>query len=119
MRHLTQHARTLRRNMTDAEQLLWRHLRNKQLNGLKFRRQQPIGSYIVDFVCFEKKLVIEVDGGYHSRRHGPDARRDEALRRWGYHVLRLDAELVVHDLPAAIARIREELARVASSLEPR
>jgi len=52
--------------MTEAEQTLWRHLRLRQVDGCKFRRQQPIGKYIVDFVSFEKKLIIEVDGGHHS-----------------------------------------------------
>ncbi len=56
-------ARALRKNLTDAEKLLWRHLRDRQLDGCKFRRQHPIGKFIVDFVCVEKKLVIEVDGG--------------------------------------------------------
>lgn len=58
-------ARYLRRNKTDAESLLWRHLSAKKVAGLKFRRQQPIGPYIVDFVCFDKQLVIEVDGSQH------------------------------------------------------
>ena len=59
-------ARNLRKRFTEAEKLLWRYLRARQLEGLKFRRQQPIGNYIVDFVCFEKGLVIEVDGGQHA-----------------------------------------------------
>ena len=53
--------------MTDAERLLWRELRSRQLDGQKFRRQQPIGRYVVDFVCLEKRLVIEVDGGHHAQ----------------------------------------------------
>jgi len=65
-RDIKHHARKLRKNMTDAERLLWQHLRNRQLGGYKFRRQRPIGPYIVDFVCLEKKLVIEVDGGQHA-----------------------------------------------------
>jgi very-short-patch-repair endonuclease len=58
-------AKVLRKNFTDTERLLWRHLRAKQMEGYKFRRQEPIGGYIVDFVCQEKKIVIEVDGGQH------------------------------------------------------
>jgi very-short-patch-repair endonuclease len=61
-------ARTLRKGPTDAERLLWKHLRMRQLVSYKFRRQQPIGSYIVDFVCFEKKLIIELDGGQHTEQ---------------------------------------------------
>jgi very-short-patch-repair endonuclease len=61
-------ARQLRRNPTDAERLLWRKLRFWQVDGLKFRRQQALGPYIVDFVCLEKRLVIEVDGGQHAEK---------------------------------------------------
>ncbi len=60
--HLTRLAKNLRANQTDAERLLWKHLRSKQLKDTKFRRQQPIGEYIVDFVSFEKKLIVELDG---------------------------------------------------------
>jgi len=60
--------RQLRKNMTDVEHALWRHLRLRQFSGYKFRRQQPIVKYIVDFVCFEKKLIIEVDGSQHSEQ---------------------------------------------------
>jgi len=59
-------ARCLRKNLTDSERLLWHHLRSKQLEGLKFRRQESFGHYIVDFVCHEKRVVIEVDGGQHA-----------------------------------------------------
>jgi very-short-patch-repair endonuclease len=59
-------AKNLRNRVTDAEKLLWRYLRAKQLEGFKFRRQQPIGNYMVDFVCFEKGIVIEADGGQHA-----------------------------------------------------
>ncbi len=69
-----QKARTLRSNLTDAEQFLWRRLRLRQLDGHKFRRQRPLGPYIVDFVCLEKKLVIEVDGGQHSDNKVYDSR---------------------------------------------
>ncbi|MCD6298084.1 MAG: endonuclease domain-containing protein [Deltaproteobacteria bacterium] len=82
------HARKLRKNMTDAERLLWRHLRNRQLGEYKFRRQRPIGPYIVDFVCLEKKLVIEVDGGQHAGQVESDAKRSGYLEDKGYKVLR-------------------------------
>ncbi len=59
-------AKILRRKSTDTENLLWKHLRAKQIEGLKFRRQEATGTYIVDFVCYEKRIVIEVDGGQHS-----------------------------------------------------
>ncbi len=84
----TEFARQLRRNMTDAECRLWRHLRRRQLAGHKFRRQCPIGCYIVDFVCFEQMLVVELDGGQHAERGARDAQRDAWLQAQGYQVLR-------------------------------
>ena len=63
----TQHiAKILRKRPTDAEKLIWRYLRGKQLEGFKFRRQEPIGKYVGDFVCYEKRIVVEVDGGQNS-----------------------------------------------------
>jgi len=76
---LTIFAKNLRKNSTKSERLLWKHLRNKQLEGLKFRRPQPIGKYIVDFVCFEKRIVIEVDGGHHALQTDRDLQRDNWL----------------------------------------
>ena len=81
-------ARTLRRNMTDAEKLLWRFLRDRQLSGYKFHRQHPIGPFIVDFVCLEKKLIIEVDGGQHSKQLEADSKRSDYFEERGYRVLR-------------------------------
>ncbi|RJP58783.1 MAG: endonuclease domain-containing protein, partial [Deltaproteobacteria bacterium] len=63
---ITPTAKTLRKRLTDTERLLWTYLRAKQLEGFKFRRQEPIGRYIADFVCYEKRIVIEVDGGQHG-----------------------------------------------------
>src|SRR5581483_1370190 len=83
----TSRARQLRKSMTDAERRLWSKLRGQQLAGLKFRRQAPIGPYIVDFVCLERKLVVEVDGGQHAR-DGTDDRRTAWLEREGYRVIR-------------------------------
>ena len=81
-------AKTLRQDQTDAEGLLWHYLRNKQLDGYKFRRQQPIGPYIVDFACMSRKLVIELDGGQHAEQHNHDKKRDDYLRGKGYRILR-------------------------------
>jgi very-short-patch-repair endonuclease len=88
--HLTQRARALRRQSTEAEKLLWRSLRGKQLEGIKFRRQQPIGEYIVDFVSFSHRLVIEVDGGQHARpdEQSRGQRRDAWLQEQGFTELR-------------------------------
>jgi very-short-patch-repair endonuclease len=81
-------AKRLRRNTTDAERLLWRHLRAKAFENLKFKRQQPIGDYIVDFVCFEKKLIVEVDGGQHALNEDDDNERAEWLNAQGFKVIR-------------------------------
>ena len=83
-----QKAQALRQNRTNAEGLLWHYLRNKQLAGHKFRRQQPIGPYIADFACLSEKLLIELDGGQHAERTASDARRDGFLQEKGYRVLR-------------------------------
>jgi len=81
-------AKNLRTNSTDTERHLWRHLRAKRFEGLKFRRQAPIGPYIVDFVCYEKKLVIECDGGQHASQVDQDQKRDQWLKTQGFTVLR-------------------------------
>jgi very-short-patch-repair endonuclease len=74
--------------LTDAERLLWTYLRAKQLEGLKFRRQEPIGKYIADFACHEKRIVIEVDGRQHSTNKERDRERDNWFKEQGYKVLR-------------------------------
>jgi very-short-patch-repair endonuclease len=85
-RHFT--AKALRKDFTDTERLLWKYLRAKQMEGYKFRRQEPIGSYIVDFVCQEKRIIIELDGGQHSVERERDNKRDNWLEEQGYKVLR-------------------------------
>ncbi|MFH1942905.1 MAG: endonuclease domain-containing protein [bacterium] len=85
---LTDVARRLRRDASEAEKALWRVLRGRNLEGLKFRRQYPMGNYIADFVCFEKRLIIEVDGGQHAVDTSGDERRDAWFRKEGFDVLR-------------------------------
>ena len=80
-------AKQLRSQMTDAERRLWYHLRAHRFGGFKFKRQAPIGPYIVDFICFEHKLIVEVDGGQHSERD-TDRARDAWLFKEGYRVAR-------------------------------
>ena len=84
----TARARQLRKSLTDAERVLWNILRNRQVLGYRFRRQAPIGPYIVDFVCFENRLVIEVDGGQHVEQADYDADRTGWLEGAGYRVMR-------------------------------
>ena len=86
--NLTEAARKLRKESTDAEQLLWKHLRTKQLHGLKFRRQEQIGRFIADFVCFERNLIIEADGGQHAVEKEKDLERTVWLNSQGFTVLR-------------------------------
>src|SRR5271165_2158590 len=82
------HAREMRRDSTDAERRLWAYLHGRQLENFKFRRQHPIGPFIVDFCCIEKKLVIELDGGQHLDYQQYDARRTGVMEERGYSVIR-------------------------------
>jgi very-short-patch-repair endonuclease len=99
-------ARALRTSSTDVENLLWRQLRRKQFAGQKFRRQQPIDNYIVDFVCFEKRVVIEVDGGQHASERDKDAERDEYLIRNGFKVLRFWNNEVLQNMDGVLEVMR-------------
>ena len=90
-------ARELRRNLTDTERLIWSKLRNRRFARFKFRRQVPIGPYIVDFVCFEQKFVIELDGGQHARQTVRDAARTKWLESRGYRVMRFWNHVVFED----------------------
>ena len=110
---LAARARQLRLSPTPSEQRLWLQLRGRRL-GVAFRRQVPIGDFIADFVAPSARLVVEVDGGSHSGRERADARRDAKLRRLGYRVLRVEAELVMKQLPVALQRVREALAPVGA-----
>ena len=105
----TDRARVLRKNSTDAERRLWQHLRRYQINGCKIRRQQPIGPYIVDFVCFEKRLIIEVDGGQHVLQVEDDNARTEWLRSQGFHVLRFWNNQIIGEIDSVKAAIMEVL----------
>ena len=86
--NLTETARKLRKESTDAEQLLWGYLRRKQLHGLKFRRQEQIGRFIADFVCYERALRVEADGGQHAVEKENDLERTTWLNSQGFTVLR-------------------------------
>ncbi len=106
-------AKELRSNQTDAEKILWHHLQNKQLEEHKFRRQQPIGNYIVDFVCLEKKLVVELDGGQHNEEAGIkyDQKRTEFLEKSGFKVLRFWNEQVFKNMSDVLDGIFAELSK--------
>jgi very-short-patch-repair endonuclease len=99
-------SRNLRKRQTDAENLLWRHLRRKQVEGCRFRRQQPIGRYIVDFVCLEKRLILEIDGGQHDIEKDKDQERTNWLVTEGYSVLRFWNNEVLTNLEGVLETIR-------------
>lgn len=101
-------ARRLRQTQTEAERALWARLRNRRLKGVKFRRQQPIGRYIVDFVSFEKRTVVEIDGGQHDQTGVSN--KDEERTAWligeGYRVLRFWNNEVLKNMEGVLEAIR-------------
>jgi very-short-patch-repair endonuclease len=102
-------ARELRKDLTEAEQALWKHLRMRQLGNYKFRRQQAIGLYIVDFVSFEGRVVIELDGGQHSQQMDHDSKRTAWLESQGYRVLRFWNNQVLQEIEAVEAIVSKVL----------
>ena len=105
------HARELRATPTDAERRLWWRLRNKQLDGFRFRRQQPMGPYVVDFFCPEASLIIEIDGGQHDANQAQDALRTRWLEGRGYKVIRFWNNDVLANADGVVLTIREALSR--------
>ncbi len=101
-------ARSLRSSMTEAEKRIWFRLRAHRLNGASFRRQFPIGSYIVDFACLEARVVVEIDGGQHADSHRDQA-RDAWLQSRGFVVLRFWNNDVLSNTDGVLARIAEAL----------
>jgi very-short-patch-repair endonuclease len=102
-------SRNLRKRPTDAENLLWRHLRGQQLEGLRFRRQHPIGRYIVDFVCLERRLILEIDGGQHAVEKEKDEERQNWLLTEGYRVSRFWNNDVLTNLTGVLETIRLDI----------
>ena len=102
-------ARELKKNPTEAEKKLWNHLRLRQLGGYKFRRQHPLGPYIVDFICLEKRLIIEVDGGQHCERVDYDKERTAWLKAQGFRVLRFWNNEVLNEIDVVKEVIAEVL----------
>ena len=113
---LKQRRRELRRNQTDAEKILWAHLRNKQFYGMKFFRQNSIGPYILDFYCPTLKLAVELDGGQHNQLEGKeyDAARSEYLKVQGIDVMRFWNHEVLVDTESVLS----ELGLKVTSLHP-
>ena len=112
-------ARRLRVDQTDAETVLWNRIRGRRIDGHKFVRQEPIIGYICDFVCREKRLIIEVDGGQHNES-AADKLRDERLREKGYRVLSFWNNDVLDNIEGVLTVIQTELVEAAPhpSLSP-
>ena len=108
---LKQYSRELRKNMTDAEKLLWSKIRGKQINGLQFYRQKIIGNYIVDFYCPKAKLIIELDGSQHYSHEGKekDKIRDDYMGRNGLKVLRFSDRDVFENINGVTEKIWNQL----------
>jgi very-short-patch-repair endonuclease len=110
-------ARRLRSNQTDAETVLWKHVRNRQVDGFKFVRQEPIGGYVCDFVCRDRRLVVEVDGGQHNGS-AADVVRDECLSAQGYRILRFWNNDVLGNLEGVLSMIQTALVEAAPHPDP-
>lgn len=115
---LLERAKSLRSNQTDAEQRLWYYLRAHRFMGLKFRRQKPVGNYIVDFVCRSHMLVVEVDGGHHSEQLAYDYRRDAYLKSEGFTVLRFWNNQVLNETEAVLEFIHQTVETLSPSPSP-
>jgi very-short-patch-repair endonuclease len=109
IKKLLSNAQDLRENTTPAESRLWHHLRSHRFAGIKFKRQQPIGPYIVDFVCLEKRLIIELDGGQHAFPGVSDVERDAWLLAQGFTVLRFWNNEVLGNLAGVLDEIGRNL----------
>ncbi|MBS1935781.1 MAG: chorismate synthase, partial [Bacteroidetes bacterium] len=108
---LHEYAKANRQNPTAAEDKLWQELRNRKIEGFKFRRQHPVAGYIPDFVCLEKKLVVEIDGEYHNEieQKKYDSLRSEWLREHSYGILRFTNDEVMNDLSSVLKKITDEI----------
>lgn len=111
-------AKILRSHQTEVEQRLWYHLRAHRFMGLKFKRQKPMGRYIVDFVWVERRLIIELDGGQHAERMAYDQQRDTWLRKQGYTVLRFWNNELIQQLEGVLETIRSAIFQIALSPSP-
>jgi very-short-patch-repair endonuclease len=105
----TARARSLRRRMTDPERRIWARLRDRRLAGYKFRRQVPIGPYVVDFLCVSQRLAIEIDGGRHATQMAADAARTDYLRSCGIAVLRFWSNEIYANLDGVLDAVWRRL----------
>lgn len=117
-RKMIELAREFRKEPTQSEDILWQALRGKKLDGIKFRRQQPIGYFVVDFYNSVYRLVVEVDGLIHESQQEADASRQQILEELGLNVLRIKAELVEKNLPMTLNLIRDRIQQIQNSPSP-
>jgi len=111
-RKMLEIARQFRKESTKGEKILWEALRGKKLDGIKFRRQQPVGYFVVDFYNSVNRLVVEVDGPIHEIQKEADEARQRILEELGLAVFRIKSEVVEDNLPMALALIRDEIRRL-------
>lgn len=109
-------AKGLRKDSTPAEKVLWEHLRTKKLGGYKFKRQQPIDKFVADFICFEKRLIIELDGEVHLSQKERDRERDNFLKESGFRVVRFPNVEIKKSIHEVLTKIKEELNREPENL---
>ncbi|MFN0039048.1 MAG: DUF559 domain-containing protein [Burkholderiales bacterium] len=102
-------AKCLRREMTDAERVLWREVRAHRFAGFKFKRQEPLGLYVVDFVCYQARLIVELDGGQHAQQQEADAQRTRLLESRGFRVLRFWNHDVLKNIEGVMNEIEKSL----------
>ncbi|MGO4386890.1 endonuclease domain-containing protein [Microvirga sp. 2YAF29] len=107
VREPRQFARSLRKTLTSAEDVLWQALRGRRFQGLKFKRQVPFLNYTVDFLCVERRLIVEVDGKQHDWYAEYDARRTEEIERHGFAIIRVTNDDVMNDLDSVLMRIAQ------------
>lgn len=116
-REKIQRAKELRQNMTEAEKILWQHLRANRLDGWHFRRQQIIAGYIVDFYCHAASLIIELDGEIHQKQLEADRERDTSLAKRGFHILRFRNEDIFTRSSEVLTEIRQTLKTLSPPLQ--
>jgi len=118
MRNLVPVARRLRRDSTDAERVLWRQLRDRQMHGLKFRRQHPLAGYVLDFYCEELRLCVELDGGQHAERAADDEARSTVLGKLGVTVVRFWNDDLLRNPDGVWQRLQEAIERLRQVTSP-
>ena len=100
-------SKQLRKSQTEVEEIVWKNLKSKKLNGLKFRRQVPYDTFVLDFLCPSKKVILEIDGKIHLKSKIRDQERDEYFLEKGYKILRVKNEEVLYDLDSVLQRIKK------------